>query len=300
MRYMEHALRPDGTSRLDCYVQDTTIATGVTKTRPALIICPGGAYLTLASREGEPVAMRFSGLGYQTFVCRYLTYLEGKPLPGETPVIRENSHYPEQVIDLMRSIAHVRSHARAWCIDDQRVYIMGFSAGAHVCGLLAEHWDDPELLTLAGLTAEDADLVRPSGVVLCYPMLTARPKGIGTPNIVGAELLARAIFGTDTPNEELVDLFDLTRHVRPDMPRTYLWHTTEDSVVSPEDSVAFVGELLAQGIPCELHLYQRGPHGTSLCDEASASAPEHLNPAAAGWVEAAHIWMRDALAPTSS
>lgn len=39
--------------------------------RPAILICPGGGYLSTEYREGEPVAMHFLNLGYQVFVLHY-------------------------------------------------------------------------------------------------------------------------------------------------------------------------------------------------------------------------------------
>ena len=41
------------------------------KTRPAILICPGGAYINCSDREAEPVAMKFASMGYHTFVLRY-------------------------------------------------------------------------------------------------------------------------------------------------------------------------------------------------------------------------------------
>lgn len=47
------------------------------KTRPSLIICPGGAYTFLSDREAEPVALKFCLLGYHAFILRYST-INGK------------------------------------------------------------------------------------------------------------------------------------------------------------------------------------------------------------------------------
>ena len=49
------------------------------KRRPAVIVCPGGAYLSCSDREGEPVAMQFAAMGYHAFVLRYGIYTEGAP-----------------------------------------------------------------------------------------------------------------------------------------------------------------------------------------------------------------------------
>ena len=39
--------------------------------RPAVIVCPGGAYRYKSEREGDPVAMRFLAAGIHAFVLQY-------------------------------------------------------------------------------------------------------------------------------------------------------------------------------------------------------------------------------------
>ena len=43
------------------------------KSRPAILICPGGGYMSCSDREAEPIAMKFASMGYHTFVLRYST-----------------------------------------------------------------------------------------------------------------------------------------------------------------------------------------------------------------------------------
>ena len=256
MQYLEFPLRDDGTATLCAYVLDPAIRLQRKKKRPAMLVCPGGAYLTLATKEGEPVAARWMGLGYQSFVVRY-------------------------------------KHAREWDIDESRVFCMGFSAGAHLAGSLAERFDDPQLLARAGATAGQA---RPAGVVMGYPMISARPLLRGADEVPEQMLptlgmISRGIFGTDAPTPEQVEDIDLRLHVREDMPRVFVWHTTQDVVVDPCDTLAFVAALQAARVPCELHLYERGPHGTSLCDATSAAVEDDVWPDNAAWVEACRRWL---------
>ena len=42
--------------------------------RRGIIICPGGGYTHLSMREAEPVALRFTGMGFVTFVAGCLYY----------------------------------------------------------------------------------------------------------------------------------------------------------------------------------------------------------------------------------
>lgn len=47
--------------------------------RPAVVICPGGGYTTLARKEGEPVALKINGMGYHAFVLQYSVIFKEKP-----------------------------------------------------------------------------------------------------------------------------------------------------------------------------------------------------------------------------
>lgn len=291
MRCERIALRDDGTSCLDVLALDPEISTGKTKERPAIIICPGGAYLTHAQREAEPVAARFLGMGYQSFILRYPTYIADhrKPLDLSNVRFNEDAFWPEPIVDAMQAMAWVRAHADELCIDARRAYLLGFSAGAHLACSLAERFDDGELLARAGT---DAQAARPEGIVLCYPMLSADGVLKRSADERGfAHILRRALFGTDEPDEEQLEAMRLTRHVRSDMPRCFIWHTTEDELTSPRETLEFASALLAAGVDCELHLFERGPHGQSLCDGTSAADETHLNPEAAVWPALAHAWM---------
>jgi acetyl esterase/lipase len=41
------------------------------KVRPALVICPGGAYRWRSPREKDPPAFEFLSMGYQVFILEY-------------------------------------------------------------------------------------------------------------------------------------------------------------------------------------------------------------------------------------
>lgn len=52
-----------GQVNLKEYVLDNFEEFDAGRTRPAVIICPGGAYRMRSDREAEPVAIRMLGLG---------------------------------------------------------------------------------------------------------------------------------------------------------------------------------------------------------------------------------------------
>ena len=74
---------------LTTYILQDSLEMLAGKARPAILICPGGAYLNCSDREAEPIAMKFASMGYHTFVLRYSVYCEGgkefadisKPIP---------------------------------------------------------------------------------------------------------------------------------------------------------------------------------------------------------------------------
>jgi acetyl esterase/lipase len=160
-------------------------------------------------------------------------------------------------------------------------------------GSLAERFDDSELLAQAGTTTEVA---RPSGLVLCYPMVTAeklcRVKSGDTPEQTKlVRFTTRAVFGKEDPSAEEYARVDLRRHVRADMPRTFVWQTSEDEVVASYETSELVALLQRAGVPVEYHLYERGVHGLALADRSTASREELLNDEAATWAGLCANWL---------
>jgi len=93
----------------------------------AVIVCPGGGFRELGfNGEGVAPAMYLTNFGIAAFALKYR-------LPRET-----NSPYslPKHALqDGQRAMRLVRSHAKEWGIDPQRIGMMGFSAGGEVVSL---------------------------------------------------------------------------------------------------------------------------------------------------------------------
>ena len=172
--------------------------------RPAVIICPGGAYQFKSDREAEPVAMRFLAAGMQAFVLQY----------SAAP-----SRYPCAVLELATSVAMVREHAREWGIDPEKIFICGFSAGGHLCASLGTLWKDEIFTQVFG--TENLNY-KPSGMILCYPVITM---GEFTHKESRANLT-----GTDG-STELSEKLSLEKQVTADTLPTFIWHTQEDNAV---------------------------------------------------------------------
>ena len=117
-------------ARLVSYVPDSFPELGF-RPRPALIVCPGGGYEYRSDREGEPVALRFAGLGYAVFLLHYH--------------VAPQARWPIPQRELLAAIDHVRTNCGRYHVDPQAVIPLGFSAGGHLAGCAGTMWNRPEI-----------------------------------------------------------------------------------------------------------------------------------------------------------
>ncbi len=212
------------------------------KLHPAILVVPGGGYAMVSPTEGEIVAKKFYEEGYQAFVLTYTTNMFHIAPLNKQPLE-----------DISRAVRYIRSHAVKLCIQDDRIVCCGFSAGAHLVGSLAVHYQDSALMTGPYQTISN----RPDAVLLCYPVITSGEKA----HRESFELL----LGKEAAEEEL-NWASLENHVTQDTPPAFLWHTLTDNLVSPENSIFYMQACRKAGVPCELHLFMEGNHGMSLAD----------------------------------
>ena len=231
--------------------------------RPAVIICPGGAYGTLSDREAGYVALRYQAFGVQAFVLRYSV---------------GNKRYPIALLELATAVKYLRTNALSYDIDPARIFLCGFSAGGHLAANLGTVWDSP---LLAGCF-DDPDLIRPSGLILCYPVITA---GDGAHEESMRHLLGR------NPGRQEREAVSLERHVSPKTPPSFLWHTADDQMVSVRDSILFAEALAKNGVPFEMHIFPQGGHGLSLADDFTAAAENHINERCSQWFALSLKWL---------
>lgn len=260
---------PEATApaELIAYVPDNFPELGMDRRRPALIICPGGGYAFLSDREGEPVALRFAGLGYAAFVLRYHT--------------APQAHYPIPQRQLLSAIDHVRTHAQEYHVDPSAIVAMGFSAGGHLAGCAALLWNRPEIVRPLG---KKAAAYRPDGAVLCYPVVSSGVHGHRNSflNLLGEQ------------QEKKAASLSLENQVKKGAPPFFLWHTADDTTVPMENTRLLETALRDRGIPVETYIFPHGVHGQSLANP-TVFAPDRqwqLSVPCALWVERCHAWLQ--------
>jgi acetyl esterase/lipase len=223
-------------------------------TGTAVVVCPGGGYAHLASdHEGVQVAQWLNSLGVSAFVLQYR--------------LGPRYHHPIELGDAQRAIRTVRAKAAEYRVLPDRVGIMGFSAGGHLASTLATHFDPG-----APDSRDPIDRVssRPDFAVLVYPVITLTEPYThhgSRDNLLGPD-----------PDPKLVSSLSNELQVTAATPPTFLYHTSTDTVVPPENSVLFYLALRKAGVPAEMHIYAQGPHGVGLgaTDEALSSWPARL------------------------
>ena len=118
---------------LTTYVLDDSPEMLNGRKRPAILICPGGAYLGCSDREAEPIALRFASMGYHAFVLRYSTYLN-RFLDDIDPAVPVNpdSVHPAPMRDIGKAMLIIRENADDWLLDTDKIVLCGFSAGGTI------------------------------------------------------------------------------------------------------------------------------------------------------------------------
>jgi acetyl esterase/lipase len=225
----------------------------------SVLICPGGGYNILAwDLEGEEVAAWLNSIGVTGIVLKYRVPRRPGQAKDEPPI------GPLQ--DAQRGLSLIRSKAKEWSLDPNRIGILGFSAGGHLAAAASTNFDRRAYAPL-----DDLDKVscRPDFAVLVYPAyLAARDKDELKPDI----------------------------RVRKDCPPMFLVHADDDRLKS-DNSVLMYLALKRAGVPAELHVYARGGHGFGLrpSDDPCSTWPQRC----AEWLRSQGFIKQSASAPSS-
>ena len=211
--------------------------------RDCMLIVPGGGYCMCVPHEGELPAMEFFERGMNVFVLSYTTDITMSVPPRYQPLN-----------DISRAVRLIRSRAGEYNTEGKKLVICGFSAGGHVCGSLAVHYNDikdcdPELDKISN---------RPDGVILAYPVIT-------TGEYTHADSV-KALLGNDPAKDEL-EYFSVEKHVSSDTPPCFIWQTEEDGLVPVENSYLLAMALRKNKVKFAHYVFPAGHHGLSIAND---------------------------------
>lgn len=238
------------------------------QTKGAVIICPGGGYWQLVNREGEPVARKFVEMGYVAFVLNYSVLPDG---------------FPVSLLELAKAVAIVRSRAKEWKIDPEKIVLCGFSAGGHLACSLGVFWNREFVYKAIG--EKDGQAIRPNGMILGYPVITSGEYA----HTMFVQRLFQYKGGPEDMEKELVSL---EKQVSKDTPKAFIWQTCIDEDVPVENSLLLATAMRKVGLNVELHIFPDGPHGLSLATETTSGGDDRFeNSHCSTWIKLVEIWL---------
>ncbi len=190
----------------------------------AVVICPGGGYHDLAwDKEGTEVAAWMNSLGVTGIVLKYRVPRRANDDKNAPPA--------GPLMDAQRAISLVRSKAKAWGIDPERIGMIGFSAGGHLTAATVTNFGKRSYEPI-----DEVDTVscRPDFGILAYPAYLV-VKGTG-------ELSPSLPVSAETPP-------------------LFFVHCGDDTGAKVENSLVMYRALNSARVRAELHVFATGGHG---------------------------------------
>jgi acetyl esterase/lipase len=108
------------------------------------------------NKEGKKVAKWLNSLGITAFLLKYR-------MPSDLTML-DKSIGPLQ--DAQEAVRMVRRNAKKWNLDDDKIGVIGFSAGGHLAASLSTNFSE--------ITYESSDNTspRPDFTILIYPVIS--------------------------------------------------------------------------------------------------------------------------------
>ena len=215
------------------------------ESHPALIVLPGGGYRYTSAREADPVALRYFAHAVNTFILDYPT---DKDIIVEKPL-----ETVKQLVD------HLIENRKEYGIDEGRMAVIGFSAGAHLAASYGTIYKGEHL----------------KAMILGYPVISSREFG------------HQGSFQTLCRSEEAKAFYSLEDRVDEDTLPSFIFHTSDDGNVNVRNSLIFADALARHNVPFEMHIFPHGVHGLSVATKETGNRNEEFQ----SWVDLSIKWL---------
>ncbi|MCL2254349.1 MAG: alpha/beta hydrolase [Lachnospiraceae bacterium] len=241
--------------------------------RPALIVCPGGAFQFRASNEGEPIAKWLNQIGINAFVLNYR-------VAPYTPFTSTK--------DAVRAVRYIRYHALEFNTDPERIGMIGFSAGGYLTAFVGTRYDNGIIepksrneqimsILLGGTDLNDPidqTSTRLNAIILCYGETAPFSK---------EKLPPESLLKNDITMDELIEFTSNHNHVSVRTPPAFLWVTATDHWNFQQQNLLFAEAINRLNQPYDLHIFSKGSHGLGLGED---------EPMVAIWTKLCENWLK--------
>ncbi|MCJ2084650.1 alpha/beta hydrolase [Methylobacterium sp. E-005] len=227
----------------------------------AVLVAGGGGYTRIGIvKEALPAALWLTAQGITAFVLTYRLPREGW---HDGPLV--------PIQDGQRAMRLIRANAERFRVDPNRIGVMGFSAGGHLCGMVAARSD---YRSYTPVDAVDDLSARPDFAALLYPVVSLGPPYDRTTT-------RRSLVG-ETPTLEMSEMWSLQTYIKAGCPTIFLVQADDDQVISPEHSRVLDEACREVRVPVEYHRFAVGGHGFGI---GQSDAPVAL------WPRLCRLWL---------
>lgn len=193
---------------------------GVTPNGLSLVFCPGGAYNALGLSPPTQMVEWFTHLGGTVAILKY-----------HVPRSKDDPNHLVPLSDAQRAVSLLRSQAKRFKLDPNRIGIAGASAGGHLALNTSLNHQQRAYETIDEI---DKISCRPDFAILFYPAY------LGFNMVLSQGLNYDALDAKSTPP-------------------IYIMGASDDKHLS--GTFAALPALKAAKIPCEAHVFYQGGHG---------------------------------------
>ncbi|OTN78292.1 alpha/beta hydrolase [Enterococcus faecium] len=228
---------------------------------PIVIICPGGGYSFLSTRESEPIALAFLSQGFHAVVLNYTTMSNSI----------EGNFLHSTILQVAKTFELINENKKEWNVDSSQIFLLGCSAGGHLAASYSTVWKKFEQKEIN---------YKPKGTILCYPVIGFE---YGWP-----ENLAHFNFTLEDPS-----VYDASNFINAETPDTFIWHTASDTTVPVLNTLKYCENLTKNNIPFECHIFENGQHGLALATKSTAKmfTNDYVLPEVANWFSTCIDWI---------
>lgn len=227
-----------------------------------ILICPGGGYERVSYiYNGFQFAKWFNAQGINVFILLYR-------LPHQKD-LQQKELAPLQ--DAQRAMKIIRANAKKWQLLEDRIGVMGISAGGHVASLLGTSVTDVSAIK----DSLDPISSRPGFMILLSPVIT-----MGQFAHPGSR---KNFLGPDT-TKAMIEKYSAELQVTSYTPPAFMVHAQNDNTVPVKNSLLFYNALIDKNISASIHIFPQGAHGIALTDNPGSTEL---------WLDLLIMWLKE-------
>ena len=225
--------------------------------RSCVLILAGGGYENVCvNHEGMGYVPFFNELGFDAFILDYRV----KPY-----------QFPVPLLDARRAMRVIRNNAGEFGLDDNKILIMGSSAGGHLSALLCTYFG-----AIEGEGVDEIDNIDclPNAQALSYPVI--EPMGH-----------IRSFMNFTGGDESRFEEFMPSLLVSEKTPKAFMWHTMRDQSVNVINTLHYAKALKEHDVSCEMHMFPDGKHSLVM-----ATGDDEIQRHVHSWVGLFEKWLK--------